>query len=229
MKADRDFVVFNGDTTNDMMEEGKIARYYMGTASRTFATERPVYVLRGNHEFRGRDATAWPRHFSTETGHPYTAFRYGPFFFIGLDSGEDKPDSDIEYHGLYYTGPYLQEEARWLREVVASPAFRESRVRIVFSHIPPESDGWQGNRNVNEWFVPILNEGGIDLMISGHTHDHRFDAAGSGLSDAQFPVWVNAAVERLDVTVDASGRLSLRAFRPDGTETHTLEIPPSQR
>ena len=94
----------------------------------------------------------------------------------------------------------------------------------MFSHIPPESKGWQGNRNVCELFVPILNEAGIDLMICGHTHKYRFDTPQSDISPASFPVWVNANVERLDVTIGPGGSIELKAFNPDGIMTHSSAI-----
>lgn len=223
-RANEDFVVFNGDMTSSLMSEDRIRECWLSAASSALNGSLPFYALRGNHEYRGRDAILWPSHFETPTGHPYYAFRYGPYFFIGLDSGEDKPDDDIEYSGLYDTLPYLQKEAEWLRGVVDSEEFRSAQTRIVFSHIPPESKGWQGNRNVCELFVPILNEAGIDLMICGHIHRYRFDEPGSGMSPAAFPVWVNANVERLEVTLAPGRSIELRSFSPDGSLTHEMTL-----
>ena len=215
-----DFVVYNGDMTSTLMDEGKIASCYMHTTSEVLAGSVPLFVFRGNHEFRGRSAILWPKHFSSATNKPYTAFRYGDFFFIGLDSGEDKPDNDIEYSGLYDTLPYLREEAEWLKTVLESEDCRSASARIVFSHIPPSAKGWQGNRNVRELFVPLLNKAGIDLMICGHEHRFRIEEAGSESSGATFPIWVNKNVERLEVSLCKDATIVLRSFDTDGRQTH---------
>lgn len=219
-----DFVVFNGDMSNDIMTEDKISNCYMQTAAKVLGGSTPLYVFRGNHDYRGRDAYLWPQHFSSSSGKPYSAFSYGPFYFIGLDSGEDKPDNDIEYSGLYNTLPYLQEEAAWLKEIVGSKEFLESKVRIVFAHIPPDADGWQGGRNMSEIFVPVLNAAGIDLMICGHTHRFSFDEAGAGRPGVGFPVWINANLERLDAVLTVDGSISLESYNTEGSLTHSVSI-----
>ena len=52
-----DFVCFNGDMTSSIPDEESIFKHYMSSASRLFAAETPLYVVRGNHENRGRFAT----------------------------------------------------------------------------------------------------------------------------------------------------------------------------
>ena len=65
-----------------------------------FAKETPMYYTRGNHETRGRSAWAFQNYFSPFSEHIYYMYRQGPVCFVALDSGEDKPDSDLEYYGL---------------------------------------------------------------------------------------------------------------------------------
>ena len=221
--AKQDFVAFNGDMLNDMMTETKIPRFYLGSAVDIFASSVPLVNVRGNHEFRGRDAVKWLDYVSTPTGKAYYSFKYGDFFFIVLDCGDDKPDSDIEYSGLMVSEPYMKAQAEWLAGVAASPECRNAARRIVFCHIPPEDKGWKGNQNICDYFVPILNKAGVDLMFSAHTHEYRFDPAGSGMSDAAFPVWVNDNAERLDVVLTRKS-LSLKAFNPDGKLTHSMDL-----
>lgn len=223
-RPSEEFVVFNGDMTSSIMSADRIRECWLATASASLKGGLPLYAFRGNHEYRGRDAMLWPGRFATPTARPYFSFSYGRYFFIGLDSGEDKPDDDIEYCGLYDTLPYLQQEAEWLREVVSSKEFLEAERRIVFSHIPPDSKGWQGNRNVCELFVPVLNEAGIDLMICGHTHSYRLDTPDSGISPAEFPVLINPAAQRLEVTLAPDGVTELRIFDGNGAMTHSLRL-----
>ena len=92
-----DFVVFNGDMVNWMNSEQQVFDDFINCSSKTFAAEVPFFMVRGNHETRGNWCTEYMRYFPSATGKPYYTFRDGPVFFIVLDSGEDKPDSDIEY------------------------------------------------------------------------------------------------------------------------------------
>lgn len=216
-----DFVLFNGDMTSDISEESKIVRHYLKPASDIFAAATPLYMVRGNHEFRGRDAIKLLDYFDFPDRKPYYTFKYGKFFFIVLDSGEDKPDSDIEYQEILCTDPYLKMEAEWLRKVVASEDFKNAERRIVFSHIPPALNSWHGELNLSNLFIPTLNEAGIDVMFSGHTHEYSYDKVGT--SDAGFPVVVNDNCERMDVEVDAKG-IAVRMYDPDGKLTHSLSL-----
>lgn len=198
-----DFVVFNGDMTSEISEEKDIEKHYMKSASELFASEIPVMMLRGNHEYRGNAALKWLDYIETPAGKPYYTQKYGDFFFIFLDSGEDKYDGDIRNLGIMITDQYTDEEAKWLESVVASKEFKESKVRIVFSHINPDPKGWFGNKVVATKFVPTLNKAGIDLMLCGHIHKYKYYKKGA--TNAEFPVVCNKNRELmiLDATKNA--------------------------
>lgn len=216
-----DFVVFNGDMTTTINDEMHMS-VYVKPASELFADETPLYVTRGNHEFRGLYSRDWLKWFQTPTGMPYYTFQWGKFFFIALDSGEDKPDDDIEYQGMLSMDQYLREQAEWLKGVTQSEAFKKAEVRIVFSHIPPRLKDWHGNKNVCELFVPILNEAGIDLMISGH--EHNYSLCPVGTSNAKFPVVVNDNVELMVLDVDGK-TINFKTNDPSGAQTHKGSFP----
>ena len=99
-RENADLVIFNGDMVSTVNEEDVIFTGFMDTAVDLFASEVPMYYVRGNHETRGRASSSVYDYFPTPTGEFYYAFREGPVFFLVLDSGEDKPDSDIEYSEL---------------------------------------------------------------------------------------------------------------------------------
>ncbi len=182
-----------------------------------------MYVLRGNHELRGRHASAWMDYNDLPEGLPYRTASWGKFFLIFLDTLEDKPDSDIEYGGTMLSEPYLKAQAEWLEKVVESDGCRKAAVRLVFAHIPPDRNGWQGDRNVEEYFVPILNKAGITAMFCGHLHQWRIDNPGQR-SSANFPVVINPNCRRMEVTASPEG-LSLKVFDLDGAQTQSWSCP----
>ena len=216
-----DFVCFNGDMTSRNNTQEGVFKYYLSSASKLFAAETPLYFARGNHETRGAYAVSFPELFPSTTGMPYYTFRQGPALFIVLDCGEDKPDSDMEYSGLACYDQYREEEAAWLRRVVASDEFRSAPVKIVFCHIPPEEKGWHGAAEIQRLFVPILNEAGIDLWLSGHIHKYRLTKPGE--NGCNFPVLCNPNVCRLDATATAKG-IDIKIVDTQSTTLHTYQI-----
>ena len=216
-----DFVCFNGDMTSRNNAQEEVFKYYLSSASKLFAAETPLVYTRGNHETRGAYAISLPELFPTPTGVPYYAFRQGPAYFVVLDCGEDKPDSDMEYSGLACYDQYRTEEAEWLRGVVASEEFRSAPIKIVFCHIPPETGGWHGAEEIHRLFVPILNEAGIDLWLAGHIHKYRLTEAGK--NGCNFPVLCNPNVCRLDAEVTANG-VDINIYDVNSTRLHTYQI-----
>lgn len=197
-----DFVVFNGDMSSDIASEQVIIDGYLRSSSELFAANVPIVPVRGNHEYRGAQARRYMDVYEFPGGTPYYTFKYGKFFFIVLDTGEDKPDSDIEYQEVLCTEGYLKYEALWLKEVVKSEDFLNAERRIVFGHIPPAlKNQWHGNQNVSDLFIPILNEAGVDLMLCGH--NHRYSFFNPGDCGNKFPILVNSNLERLDLDLDA--------------------------
>ena len=59
-----------------------------------------------------------------------------------MDGGEDKPDNDIEYLGTGAFDAYREEEAAWLRKVVASQEFKTAPFQVVVIHVPPTQSTW---------------------------------------------------------------------------------------
>ncbi len=222
-KEKPDFVLFNGDMTSSLISRDLIRDTWLRTAAANLEGITPMYVLRGNHELRGRHASAWMDYNDLPEGLPYRTASWGKFFLIFLDTLEDKPDSDIEYGGTMLSEPYLKAQAEWLEKVVESDGCRNAAVRLVFAHIPPDRNGWQGDRNVEEYFVPILNKAGITAMFCGHLHQWRIDNPGQR-SSANFPVVINPNCRRMEVTASPEG-LSLKVFDLDGAQTQSWSCP----
>lgn len=112
-------------------------------------------------------------------------------------------------------------EAEWLKATLASEECRKAPVKIVFCHIPPDTKGWHGAVEVQEKFVPLLNDAEIDLMISGHLHRYRF--YDKGTQGRKFPVVVNPARSRLEVSATADS-IEMTVFDTENRSLHTYKI-----
>ena len=188
----RDMVIYNGDMVSQLNSQDDLFTGFMDESVGLFAKEKTFYYVRGNHETRGAFATEIQRYFCPREPHLYYSFLQGPVFFIMLDTGEDKPDTDIEYSSITDYDNYRTEQAEWLKAVVQTDDFKSARYKVVIAHVPPQTDAegaWHGPKEVAAKFVPILNDAGIDLMICAHLHRtiyYKPDAM------HKFPVIVNS-------------------------------------
>lgn len=187
----KDMVFFNGDMLSSFPDKETIFTGFMDTSVVLFAKEKPMYYARGNHETRGEFATSFQKYFSPKEPHLYYMFRQGPICFVVLDTGEDKPDSDIEYGGLSDYDNYRTEQAVWLEQAVQRDEYRNAKFRVIIAHMPPISDDaiWHGPQDVLDKFVPILNKSDVDLMLCGHLHRYIYFDPSSAI---QFPILINA-------------------------------------
>ncbi|RHJ86673.1 metallophosphoesterase family protein [Parabacteroides sp. AM08-6] len=206
-----DFIIFNGDMVSVFNEEKHIFDGFMDTATRLFASRVPMYYTRGNHETRGAFATEFQRYFSPKEENIYYTFRQGPICFVILDTGEDKPDSDIEYAGITVYDEYRTEQAEWLRQVLDSKEYKEAPFKIVVAHIPPMG-GWHGNLEVENKFMPLLRDAKPDLMLCGHLHRFIHQKA---TKETPFPIIVNSNTAILKATANPT-ELKIEVIDVDG-------------
>jgi len=131
----------------------------------------PVWPVYGNHDARRRaffKIFSLPEHgesggLASGTEH-YYAFDYGPVHFVVLDTVASDLDPDA---------PML----RWLRRDLA--ANRQPWLIAVFHH-PPYTHGSHDSDNrrdsggrmfaVRENVLPLLEQAGVDVVLSGHSH-----------------------------------------------------------
>ena len=87
-----------------------------------------------------------------------------------MDTGEDKPDSDIEYSGITDYDGYRTDQVEWMKELYKNENFKQAKFKVVIAHMPPSADLniWHGQKDVLKKFVPILNELGVDPVSYTH-------------------------------------------------------------
>ncbi len=214
------FVVFNGDMVNASHNETQVFAGFMDTAIALFARETPLYYSRGNHETRGPFAAAFADYFPGIGNCLYYMFTRGDACFIVLDSGEDKPDSDIEYSGITQMDEYRTEQVEWLKKTVQTDAFKKAKYKIVICHIPP-AKGWHGNVDITQKWLPVLNKAGVNLLIAAHEHRHRIQQPSD---EVRFPIIVNSNNNIIKATISEK-EARFRVLDTTGKKVDELVIP----
>lgn len=217
------FVAFNGDMSSSVESGEQLFKAYLDASVSLFATGTPILFTRGNHETRGVFADSLGDYFPGQDGRFYGIYRYGDVCILLLDCGEDKTDDHAEYNGLADYDAYRIEECEWLKRAVRSDEFLSASARIVLLHIPPMAEAWHGSVHLNELFVPVLNEAGIDLMLCGHDHAYSFRPAGE--QGTRFPIVVNdnKSYVRCDVA-DSLIRVQVVGLREKVVHVHEFPL-----
>ncbi len=176
-----------------------------------YAAETPVMFLNGNHDFRGRFALHLedlvPFRDAAEREAKYAALgrnfvqRIGDIALIGLDTGEDKQDTNPRMAGIFRMAKYRELQTRWLSEEIEKPAIRTAKFKVAFCHIPlfdprpdenpgdvlPDDDdprykhpwaAWQ--RTCANMWGPLFEKAGVLLAVTGHQHVFRYDPPAPG-------------------------------------------------
>ncbi len=223
-----ELVFLNGDILGHIEGERQIVDHVLRPCTTLFASRTPFVYVRGNHETRGRFARRLPDYLGLPEDRYYFSFDHGPVHFIVLDGGEDKADGSKEYSGLVDFSRYRAEQQEWLEREIESEAFEKAPFRVVLVHMPPApSERWRGPAEMYEKWRPVLDRGGIDLMISGHTHRYAVQLPEEGIRT--YPRVIGGAPKPGAATlirVDARAELlEVKITRDDGevVGTHRIE------
>ena len=183
-----DFLMWNGDITNDVTTEELLIQEYLSPAGEAHADTTPVFFSRGNHDVRGQAARLLSQYAPGLGGKYHYTFRQGPIAGVVLDTGEDKPDDLPVYAGLNNFAAHRAAQREWLERAIEEPAFKSAPFRIAIMHIPlvwdgevPEKwlevwggfHGWICEDGRKQWH-DLLEKAGVRLIISGHTHRHAW-------------------------------------------------------
>lgn len=211
-------VINNGDFSNTQETiESQIELFLNPDISRKDYAARRAYLLcPGNHDSRGlanrhlervwmfrQPEERLPRDW--DLGRNF-AVRTGDIALIGLDTAEDKLDTNPVFAGLFNSGEYRQAQTAWLSDVLKRPEIAKAPYLVAFCHIPLvckdplENPGdiapadkapqyyqdyasWQ--RTCSKLWGPLLEKSKCQLLISAHQHRYCYYAPEKGRSWAQ--------------------------------------------
>ena len=202
-------VIWNGDASNVEETVEDQIRIFLNPDIRRkdYASEMPYLFCPGNHDDRGMANRHLERVWmfrqpeerlsrDWDLGRNF-AIRQGDMALIGLDTAEDKLDTNPIFAGLFTSGPYREAQTEWLRDALAREEIRTAPYLVAFCHIPLFDDNprhnpgdvapadkdpqysadfayWQ--RTCARLWTPLLEEAGCQLIITAHQHRYRYDA-----------------------------------------------------
>jgi len=124
----------------------------------------------------------------------------GDVALVGLDTGEDKLDTNPIFAGLFNNEAYRVAQAEWLKDALDAPQIASAPYLVAFCHIPlfdpdpranpgdiaPADSDPRYSTNYAHWqrtcanlWAPYLQEAGCQLIITAHKHAYRYDAPDS--------------------------------------------------
>jgi acid phosphatase type 7 len=149
-----DLALTTGDNAQIYGTEDEYRNFVLGPL-RGLIQHRPFWPSIGNHDYY--NLQNYERFFALPHGGKYYSFTYGGVLFMALDS--------------YRFGP---RQRRWARRTLARS---KARCKVAYFHHPLWSSG-PGYRNHRRhfrraFFVPILQRGGVDLVLNGHVQNYE--------------------------------------------------------
>ncbi len=202
-------VVWNGDATNvEETIDAQVRIFLAPPVPRSdYASQTPYLFCPGNHDSRGmanrhiervlmfrQPEERSPRDW--DLGRNF-AVRMGDIAMIGLDTAEDKLDTNPIFAGLFNSGAYREAQAVWLADVLKRKEIAKAPFLVAFCHIPlydPDptrnpgdvapadkdpkytTDFAMWQRTCAKLWTPLLQKAGCQLIITAHQHAYRFDA-----------------------------------------------------
>ena len=220
------YVFLNGDMFDYQTNEKQIIDHLLTPCTESFATQKPMLFVRGNHETRGKYARQLKDYFAAPQG-AYFSFQSGPVFTIALDTGEDKEDTHPVYAGIVDFDQFRMQQAAWLEQQLQSKAYKKAKYKVVMMHIPPfYTEDAHGTLHCRKLFSPLFDKYKIDLLICGHTHTHGVHPPVAGKH--HYPIIIGGgptAGKRTLIKVHADQQqLNIRMLKDDGSEVGTYSV-----
>jgi predicted phosphodiesterase len=224
-----DVIGHAGDTVQNgpVLAEWQTQYFDPMAAAQNLGQRTPVLVARGNHDGDSPPALAY--HWLPGNGHWY-AETIGRVRFVFLESNIQSA-----------------EQNDFLRAELASPASQNAEFRVAIFHHPPytnlwDQPGYDGQQYQRDFWVPIFEQYGVDLVISGHAHCYERGArngisytvvggAGGALDTVSIPpgwpfIEVALSVHHFAILDVSPGRLAWTAYDLSGAAIDAFEVPP---
>jgi acid phosphatase type 7 len=136
------------------------------------ASEKPMILIRGNHETIGGFAKHMAHLFDipgldASAGEFDQQWQFtlqaGPIWFLALDGGDDfiKRFEDFQ--------PIRQRQAEWMKGLLARKE-GTGCWRVLLTHMPLYNDNIWNSEPCRQMWEPILGKAAIDLELGGHDH-----------------------------------------------------------
>lgn len=201
-------VIWNGDASNTQETIESQVEIFLAPkiSAKDYASCTPYLFSPGNHDSRGMAnrhlEKVWmfrqpeeraPRDW--DLGRNF-AVRMGDVALIGLDTAEDKMDTNPIFAGLFNSDAYRRAQVAWLKDALKRKDIAKAPFLVAFCHIPlfdsrPTSNPgdiapddkdprythdfaiWQ--RTCAQLWTPLLEKAHCQLIITAHEHTYRRD------------------------------------------------------
>lgn len=168
----------------DLADNGEAEWQWEGflDALAPYAARHPFVPVMGNHECYGLDwknclprnyleAFTFPGNGTTNFHGYFYSFRYGPVDFIVLNT------QMLELDEFFGQGALLKAQIDWLknREKKNLPwtVVLMHKDILAYDEYQPNQDSTYGFSDAGRALLPILEEIGVDLILTGHMHTYR--------------------------------------------------------
>ncbi len=202
-------VIWNGDASNVEESIDSQVEIFLNppVTTKDFASEIPYLFSPGNHDSRGmanrhiervwmfrQNEERSPRDW--DLGRNF-AVRMGSVAMIGLDTAEDKLDTNPLFAGLFSSKAYREAQTLWLKDALKRPEIASAPYLVAFCHIPlfdPDPTANPGDvapadkdpryttdyahwqRTCANMWGPLLKKAGCQLVITADQPKYRYDA-----------------------------------------------------
>lgn len=176
-----------GDNAYNSGTDGEFTNTFFNPYSGNILRNHPLFPSPGNHDYNNGSLTAQQLHnvpyysiFSMPTagecgGVPsetqaFYSFNRGGVHFLSLDS------YGMEDYGSTRMYDTLGEQVKWIKKDLAA---NKGKWVIAYWHHPPYTKGSHNSDSetelvkIRENFIRILERLGVDLILTGHSHDYE--------------------------------------------------------
>lgn len=191
------FAVFNGDCVDDPANHDEATAFISELTEGVQGNRIPVFFMRGNHEIRNAYSIGLRELYDYVNDKTYGAFNWGDTRIVMLDCGEDKPDDHWVYYGLNDFTQLRNDQTAFLKQEIASKAFKKAAKRILIHHIPLY--GNDGKNLCIDLWGKLLKKAPFHISLNAHTHRYAYHTIGQ--QGNPFPVLVGGGPTMESATV----------------------------